>query len=220
MGRAERGAMHRGPLHRGRRIGEGRRKKTENNPGFNRVAVCAGCASDWSEYLPGRPGEWAREPAKVSPDCCVAEKLADRKGCAERVLRRKNRPAKRCASRRAISSPLMPLRLPHQPTGVSPSPDFLPGLSAGDCLRFSSCRSGSLLFSLSLCWAGFGCARSGASSCLVSLIAGSPCLKYCGESSNWRACSDYRKLRVRRPHILRHRRADFPVLRNFLGGRQ
>src|SRR5471032_1422194 len=43
---------------------------------------------------------------------------------------------------------------PVQPTSGSPSPGFFPGLSFGPCFRPSSSRSGSLLFSLSLCSAG------------------------------------------------------------------
>src|SRR5471032_232271 len=43
---------------------------------------------------------------------------------------------------------------PVQPTYGSPSPGFFPGLSFGPCFRPSSSRSGSLLFSLSLCSAG------------------------------------------------------------------
>jgi hypothetical protein len=45
---------------------------------------------------------------------------------------------------------------PVQPTSGSPSPGFFPGLSFGPCFRPSSSRSGSLLFSLSLCSAGCG----------------------------------------------------------------
>src|SRR6202171_928883 len=45
---------------------------------------------------------------------------------------------------------------PVQPTSGSPSPGFFPGLSFGPCFRPPSPRSGSLLFSLSLCSAGCG----------------------------------------------------------------
>jgi hypothetical protein len=45
---------------------------------------------------------------------------------------------------------------PVQPTSGSPSPGFFPGLSFGPCFRPSSSRSGSLLFSLSLCSTGCG----------------------------------------------------------------